>query len=135
MKTKYACTRIVKEVVEDDYEQGELPDTEACSMDEKTSITSDTLAGLVKAIGDYYCLDMKGVRMHERCHEAEDGVRWLAYVRTETNDCQEPTDAEEALWKAGKMRCWTCRFEFKVEKRIVSSLTAEECKAAGIAEE
>lgn len=132
MKTKYACIGIIKVVTEENFNQGTLPDTEVYTMDEATNITASTVDGLIKAIGNYYCLDMKDVQVLEKYDENYSGVRWLVYERLELIDCSEPSEKQLEEWRKDEIRMWNARFEFKVEKRIVASLTEEECKLAGI---
>jgi hypothetical protein len=129
MKTVYACTYARKEAEEDRYAGGCVPGTRTCVMAQGCGITADTLPGLLKEIGNYFCLDLDDVWLGDG-----DGgeLSRIGYSRQEDDAGYPPEAVLVEKWREGKCRLYLADYSFAVEKRQVCDLTRAEFEAAGV---
>ncbi len=129
MKTIYACTFVDKTAEVDDFEQGCLPGTATCVLAELCHIRADTLAGLIKRIGEHFGLDIDDVFLPEADDE---GISHMGFNRLENADGYEPTQAQEAAWKRGQEKLYQADYLFVIEKMQLLKIDDAEFDAAGI---
>lgn len=124
MTTAYACTYVVKDAEEDHYDGGCDPKTRTCVLSEAANITAHSLPDLLRKLEDRYFLGFDSLFLHE------DGS--FGFSRLETNDCEEPNEAELAEWREGTLKLFLCDYYFRIEKRVVSDVDPKEYVDAGI---
>lgn len=123
MEKVYACSYVEKDVERDSYEHGCTGDR-SCMMAESCNIEADSLPGLIKAIGDRFCLDMDDIWL-----PGEDGVEnYIGYNRLEDSngDVIESNSRDFDLFKAGKLDAWLADYTFHIEIREVSGVPTAE---------
>lgn len=126
-ETQYACTYIEKRATLDDYTTG-CEMTSNCVMSEKANIISDTLPGLLAAIGGQLFIEIDDVWI-----PGEDGiVDRIGYNRLETQDGRKPCARELAAWRKRKLKLWLCDYDLAIEKRTIEPIELDEFKLAGI---
>jgi len=129
----YACTHIQKEACEDEFTKGEKEGTRVTTVSEGCHITASSLHALFAAIDSHFVLDPGLVE----AHSVGDGVRYdsdnltyVAFERLETVDCECPNEVQLAAWRAGKFKCYTARYEFAIEARMIRKIAEDELEAA-----
>lgn len=130
MRPYYACTGVSIHREDDDWEDG----LTGGGDDEyrRCRVSSDTLAGLVQALGLEFGLSMDEVIIAPQ-DDGSEVVYYLDFSREENEEGLPPTESEWVGWKAGKRLLWCVTYRFAVEHRTVRGLTRQECEEAGIA--
>ncbi len=128
METVYACTHVTKEVSTWHPTEG-ASFRRTCTMDESCNTTASTLASLIRNIGERYFLDLEDLFLPG---EEDEPVDWFDFNRVETNDCDVPSEEEEAEWERGELKLYLCDYSFHIEKRIVAPIDRSEFALAHI---
>lgn len=129
-ETVYACTSVEK--LASDWDPTEGASTHSRTiLCQRSNITSDSLVGLVEAIGQHYFLDLDDLWIPDNDEEPGQ-INTIGYNRVETVDSDEPTTQETEQWKRGELKLYLCDYSFAIEKRTVAMVGLEEFDLAGI---
>jgi hypothetical protein len=121
----FACTHIGKRITEDNFLTG-TDGTEEYTMDTKVNIVSDTLPGLLRAIGNAYALDIEEISIPPCMDDQPDNITEIQFYRDEDEQNDPPSESYREQWKDGKKRIWYACFELTIERRVISPITREE---------
>lgn len=115
----FMCTSVEKRASVDDFETGCETHSRTILCDD-CCIRSESLAGLLKAVGDRYGLEIDDVWIGA----IEDGR--LSFNQLECEDSSTPDDSEMAEWKLGKLKLYLCDYDFQVEKLVSQFIEMED---------
>ena len=111
--TVYVVYCYEKRATEDDYEKGELPNTDSYfSMD--LAVREKSLVKAMDKMASTLGVDCDSYDIYAIASECYDGR--ITFSRMENDDGYEPTQAELDAWKAGRTRLWTADYFCRVEK-------------------
>lgn len=128
MKTQFVADGCHKFAEQDDFARGCLPGAETSYVD--LVWQDDTLDGLLARLRAFVGIsdsDTDAVSL-DACEERGR----VDIARTETDDGDEPTEAQKALWRKGNFRLWYCVYTFYVERVTREAVTltgAPQCES------
>lgn len=117
---KYQLTIVDKTATVDDYNDGEIGESNNFYIGEK--FTGETIKEVIEKACDFIGGEYEGA---EQCWQAEidaeDGR--IDFQTLETDSGEQPGKAEISAWKRGKHQLWACYYVGFVEKLAPVNLT------------
>ena len=112
---KYRAVYLSADTEEDKWGDGCQPGTRCCKMDQKISVESDSLKGLLETLAQEWGFSEEPSDGWIMMRNHDDTVR-LIYQQNENADGHPLTDSERERWKKNEIKVWLADYSFAVEK-------------------
>jgi hypothetical protein len=127
---EYICTHAFKAAEVDDFNSGCVPDTYRQIFSERPDVQAGTLAELIQALGERYGLDIDDIWFP--ADEMTETETLIGYSRLENEAGGEPRKSTIEKWKRGEVTLYLADYYFRIQRREVYAVTADEFKAASL---